>query len=72
MSSAYSSNILEDDIRRRADQGLSDLGTQINDLSLISEQIRDQLKSETGLYSDVESAFDKNKTLLSKETKPNV
>lgn len=57
-------NIIEDDLEYRNREGLKGLGTVINDISMVSENIRNQLKSENGLYNDVDAAFDRNQSFL--------
>ena len=59
-------NVLEDEIHNRNREELEGLSTAISDLSMISMGIRDHLKSEKPLYTDVDAAFDKNRDLLGK------
>lgn len=59
-------NIIEDELEYRNREELKGLGTVINDISMISDNIRNQLKTEKGLYNEVDAAFDKNQTLLGK------
>lgn len=57
-------NVVESELRRRTEQAMDNLGTDITDLSLIAKRINEHLKSETGLYNEVDKAFDKNIGLM--------
>lgn len=59
-------NILEDELHNRNRKDLQNLSTAISDLSMVSMEIRDHLKSEKGLFNDVDEAFSRNRDLLSK------
>ena len=55
---------LEEEIHNRNKLELNGLATTLSDLSMISANIRDHLKSEKGLFNEVDEAFSKNNTLL--------
>lgn len=60
---------LESEIYNRNKIELNGLATSISDLSMISTNIRDHLKSEKGLFNEVDEAFSKNNTLMGKKFK---
>lgn len=57
---------LESEIHSRNKIEMGNLATTISDLSMISTSIRDQLKSEKGLFNEVDQAMSKNHSLMGK------